>query len=377
MLKIRKQTWLLLAVITPIAILFLLTVRSAGPIAPVDVVLDVVVEKQIEPAIFGIGTVQAQYSHKIGPTFAGRIKRVDVQVGDLVDVGQILIGMDPVDLDERLKVQKAAIESAKANLKQAQAKQEFAFTQASRYKQLLSTKAISEEAVANKQQELDIANAALKAANQETARIEAEYNAVLAQRNNLELISPAKGMIINRSADPGTTVVAGQSIVEIINPESLWIDARFDQISAEGLAANLDATIQLRSRRNNPLNAKVLRVEPIADSVTEEMLAKIVFESTPNPLPPLGELAEVTVKLPSLEPLPVIQNAAIVRYKNQMGVWKYSNQALRFIPITIGRGDLDGYVQVTSGLKIGDQVVLYSAKPLNSKSRINVRDFLL
>ena len=46
--------------------------------------------------------------------------------------------------------------------------------------------------------------------------------------------------------------------------------------------------------------AKVLRVEPVADVVTEEMLAKVVLDSVPTPLPPLGELAEITVTLPAL-----------------------------------------------------------------------------
>ena len=45
--------------------------------------------------------------------------------------------MDPVDLDERLQAQQAAIASANANVKQAQAKQEYAQTQAQRYVQLL------------------------------------------------------------------------------------------------------------------------------------------------------------------------------------------------------------------------------------------------
>jgi HlyD family secretion protein len=40
----------------------------------------------------------------------------------------------------------------------------------------------------------------------------------------------------------------------------------------------------------------------MADAVTEETLAKVVFETPPAPLPPLGELAEVTLPCPSLPP---------------------------------------------------------------------------
>lgn len=54
----------------------------------------------------------------------------------------------------------------------------------------------------------------------------------------------------------------------------------------------------------------VLRIEPRADAVTEETLAKIVFNAPPVPLPPLGELAEVTVQLGELPAAPTISNAA-------------------------------------------------------------------
>ena len=258
--KLQRRTLWLIAALVPIALLFIYTVQSAGPIAPVKVTLTQVSERSISPALFGIGSIQARYTHKIGPTFAGRLKRVEVNVGDKVKAGQVLGEMDPVDLDERLQAQQAAIASANANVKQAQAKQEYAQSQAQRYTQLLPSKAVSEEAVATKQQELELANSALKAAQQERARIEAEYKAVRAQRTNLELLAPVDGLVIARQADAGTTVVAGQAVIELINPDSLWIDTRFDQISAEGLQAGLPAQVQLRSRRGQMLPAKVLRV---------------------------------------------------------------------------------------------------------------------
>ena len=40
--------------------------------------------------------------------------------------------------------------------------------------------------------------------------------------------------------------------------------------------------------------------------------------------------------------------------------------------MTLGVADLDGHVQVLSGLSVGDQVVLYSEKPLTARSRIHV-----
>ena len=169
---------------------------------------------------------------------------------------------------------------------------------------MLTARSTSEEIVAAKKQEHLIAEASLTAARKELVRVRAERGALQAQLKNLNLVAPAAGLVVARNADPGTTVVAGQAVVELIDPKNLWVNVRFDQIHARGLAAGLPAQIVLRSQAG-ALPGRVLRVEPLADAVTEEMLAKVEFDLIPTPLPPVGELAEVTV---ALAPLPARTN---------------------------------------------------------------------
>ncbi len=128
----------------------------------------------------------------------------------------------------------------------------------------------------------------------------------------------------------------------------------------------------LRSRRGQVLDGQVLRTELRADAVTEELLAKVTFQAVPQPLPPIGERAEVTVDLPALPEGPVVPNAAIQRQGQQVGVWVAQGDSLAFVPVRLGRADLDGQVQVLDGLKVGDAIVLYSEKALNARSRIHV-----
>ena len=372
--RLQRRTLMLLAVAVPLAVLFVYVALRSGPLAPVAVTVTQVESRSIAPALAGIGTVQARHTYKVGPTAAGRVRRVDVQVGDTVAAGQVLGEMDPVDLDERLRAQQAAIASADAALRQAEAKQAFARTQAKRYDDLLAVRGTSEELAATRRQELALADAALAAARADGARLRAELQAVRAQRGNLVLVAPVAGLVVARDVDPGTTVVAGQAVVELIDPASLWVDTRFDQIGAEGLAAGLSAKAVLRSRRGQALNARVLRVEPRADVVTEETLAKLTFDAPPATLPPVGELAEVTVQLPALAAAPAIPNAALRTVGGKLGVWKMVDGKLAFQAVTPGRGDLDGWVQVTQGLAVGEPVVVYSEKALNAGSRIQVVD---
>lgn len=375
-LPLQGRTLALLAVIIPLLVLFIYVGLRSGPLAPVAVTVSSVESRAITPALFGIGTVEARYTYKIGPTFAGRVKRLEVHVGDQVKAGQVLGEMEPVDLDDRVRSQESAFKRAEAALREAEARQAYAQTQARRYEQLLAVRFISEEIVTTKQQELQIADAALSAAREDIARARSDREGLVAQRSNLRLIAPVDGVVAVRDADPGTTIVAGEAVVEVIDPKSLWINARFDQISASGLAGGLPARIVLRSRGGQTLKGRVLRVEPKADAVTEETLAKVTFDNKPEPLPPVGELAEVTVDLPALPAAPLIPNAAVQREGDKVGVWQIVDDDLHFSPVKLGTSDLNGYVQVREGLKNGDQVVIYSEKALTTRSRIHVVDHI-
>lgn len=371
-LPVQKRTLALFAVIVPLLALFIFVALRSGPLAPISVVLANVENKSISPSLFGIGTVEARYTYKIGPTFAGRIKRLDVHVGERVKIGQVLGEMAPVDLDKRIEAQDAAIQRANAQLRDAQARRSYAQDQAIRYKKLLRVHSTSDEIAATKQHELLIAEAGQTAAREELSRLRADREALDALLANLFLIAPADGLIVSRDADPGTTVVAGQAVVTLIDPATLWVNVRFDQISARGLAPDLPARISLRSQAGALLPGRVLRAEPLADAVTEEALAKVVFAQIPTPLPSIGELAEVTITLPTLPEAPVIPNAAVQHIDGRLGVWQVVNGDLRFTPVSLGVADLEGHVQVIEGLKAGDQVVVYSANALTGHSRIDV-----
>ena len=385
-LPIKSRTLAMIAVIAPLLILFIYVALRSGPLAPVLVTVTAVENKAISPAIFGIGTLDARYTYKIGPTVAGRVKQVNVNVGDRVHAGQLLGEMEPIDLDSRIVAQEAtskramaSVLAAEAQTQDAVARKDFAKIQAERYEDLLSSRSVSAEAVDAKRQENKVAESSLaaskanlEAARQELARTHADRGGLSQQRTNLRLVTPVDGLVASRDVDPGTTVIAGQSVVVVIDPKSLWVNVRFEQLSAYGLQAGLAARIALRSQKGHAMTGTVLRVEPFADAVTEEVLAKVVFDQLPVPLPPIGELVEVTVALAKQPSSPVIPNASVQRIDGQLGVWAIEDDDLRFAPIRIGATDLDGNVQVIEGLKAGQNIVLYSQQALKASSRIKI-----
>ncbi|NCO51107.1 MAG: efflux RND transporter periplasmic adaptor subunit [Deltaproteobacteria bacterium] len=389
-LSINRRIWALLAVIIPLALLLIYVALRAGPLAPVPVTVTTVESRSIIPALFGTGRVEVRYTYLIGPTVAGRVKRVEVQVGDKVHAGQLLGEMDPVDFNDRVAAQEAAFKRAEAvvivaeaQLSEASARKTYAENLADRYKQLLQDHAVSAEAVEDKRLErlvteagFTAARANLDAARQGLERIRSDREALIQQRANLRLIAPVSGLVAIRNADPGTTVVPGQSVVEVIDPASLWINVRFDQLSVAGLSAGLPVSIVLRSLNGLTFEGSVARLEPLADAVTEETLAKVTFDNLPKRLPPVGELAEVTVAMPALPAAPVVPNASVHRLDGRLGVWLIQRDELHFVPIKVGATDLDGWVQILEGLKVGERVVVYSQRALSSRSRVKVVEWL-
>ena len=165
-------------------------------------------------------------------------------------------------------------------------------------------------------------------------------------------------------------------MVEIIDRKNLWISVRFDQAMASGLTPGLPASIALRSRGDTLFPGRILRVEPLADAVTEELLAKAAFDTIPDVLPPLGELAEVTVTLPHLPETAVVPDSSLQRLNGDLGVWVLDNGSITFRPVKTGRSDLEGFVQIMSGLEKGENIVQYMKKALSPRSRVKIVESL-
>jgi hypothetical protein len=102
------------------------------------------------------------------------------------------------------------------------------------------------------------------------------------------------------------------------------------------------------------------------------VLAKVEITLRPGVMPPIGELAEVSVALPAQAVSPVVSNASLQRVDGRLGVWVIDNDQLKFVPVKTGVGDLEGHVQILQGLSGGERVVVYSHKALKASSRIKV-----
>ena len=176
----------------------------SGPLAPTRVTVRQAQVGVVQPALFGLGTVEARRTYLAGPTVAGRVARVLVDVGESVKAGQLLAEMDPVDLDQRAAALDASIAragsaaaAAEAQRRDAVARREVAAANAQRYVDLGAKNFISASAVEGKRQEQASADAAVTAAEanlaaalQDRQRLAAERAALRPQRGHLRGVGP-------------------------------------------------------------------------------------------------------------------------------------------------------------------------------------------
>ena len=384
----RKMLLIVVAAVVVAALAFV--AFRMGPLAPTKVTVMPVRSDSLTPSVFGIGSLEARQSWLMGPTAAGRVLRVHVDVGQTVKAGQLLAEMEPVDLDQRLKAQMAALSKAisaqaavKAQLADAHARRDLSRTNLNRQKELARQNFISPSALEGREQEMQSADALLQvvmsnvlAAQQDVQRLQAERDAASLQKQNTRLVAPADAVVISRDAEAGSTVVAGQPVLRLANPASLWVRMRVDQGRSAGLVPGLPARIVLRSQAHQALAGKVERVELLADPVTEERVAQVSFEHPPGVLS-IGEVAEVTLNLQTLARTLVVSQASVQTHQGRTGVWRLENNALEFAPVHLGAISLDGRVQVLQGLNTGDTVVVYSEKPLSPGVSFSVVDSLV
>lgn len=363
--------------------IFAWVVLTQGPLAPVKVTVEKIHIGNLSDEVFGIGTVKARRSYNLAPTMTSRVKNVLVDQGDEVVAGQVLAEMDLVDLDDKLAgsqrvVEKtaSAIQAGVAQVGEAQSRLKTITATATRYQALREGGFVSQEMFDAKLHEKNAAASALAAASanlaiarDEHARAQADARGIGKARAQTRLISPINGVVAVRLAESGSTVVGGQVVLQVVDPNSLWVETRIPQQQAGLVRVGQVAEVVLRSQPHAPVEGKVVRIDMVSDAVTEE---RIVNVSHSNANASIGEYAEVTLKLPDLNDTRSIPSAAVKRLDKVRGVWVLQKGEVVFKPVKIGFSTMDGRTQILDGLAEGDEVVVYSQQALREGLKVKV-----
>lgn len=336
-------------------------------------------EAAVVQRVTGPGTVQARVALSLASRVNAAVEEVRADVGDTVRRGEVLVVLDSRESSARLAAvesqQKAVvrnIESARAAMNKAQADLELAQSRQRRDLELLKQGFVSQAvvdastaaqrgAVAG----VDAARAGLAAREAEAASVAQEARATGVSLSYTRLVAPVDGVVIQRLAEPGSTVLTGSPILKLVDPATLWVATRVDESVVGSVAVGQKAQIRLRS--GETLAGRVARIARQSDDATRELDVHVAFD-TPPPRFVIDQEADVSIETGSQRGLIVPQTAIVKARSGQPGVLLVEDGRTRFRAVQTAGADA-GVVRVTEGLQAG-QIVVTDASGVRAKQPV-------
>ena len=329
------------------------------------------VERDVPVQVFGLGTVEARVTSKVGFKVSGVLVELKADVGDRVAKGAVLARLDDREQRAQFARAKAAIEQTEANLQRAKASVEKAQANydnatriSGRQQRLLQTNSASVEAAETAKTTQDAALADLNLANSDVLVAQANIGDAKAQQQQQSatldfhtLVAPYDAMITVRLKELGSALGAGEPVFTLIDPKSVWVLAYIDESKAGEIHVGDPAQLVLRSLPRQRFQGQVARIEPESDRVNEERRVEIAFDRIPDSFN-LGEQAEVYIRTARLPQALLVPEVAIEGLGQGRGtIWTVEDGRLQKREVTLGHRLLDGRYEITGGLPDNTKVV--------------------
>jgi RND family efflux transporter MFP subunit len=355
--------------------------RESTPASSRIPVHTVTVAVQQWPTVYETtGTVRARSSAIVAAKWMGYVRDVKVQVGDRVQAGQLLVTLDPRDLDvssnrataAREEVRgvvpeaEGAVAAAKANLDLAQ-------VTFKRMNELYEKKSISD-------QEFDEASARLKAAqaacdmararriqlDSKLAQAEQELLATQVTRSYAEIQAPCAGIVTAKSIDPGNLALPGAPLLTI-ERDGYKLEASVEESRLAAIRLGQPVSVTLDGI-NRTLEARVSEIVPAVDAASRAFLVKIDLPAMPALRS--GVFGRAAFHLGSRPALAT--PAAAVHEQGQIQLVFVADAGVAHTRLITSGEKTNDQIEVLSGLSAGEKVVFPVPQGLSDGAKVEV-----
>ena len=334
------------------------------PVTPVEIARDTPIR------VFGLGTVEARVSSKLGFEVGATLSELLVDQGDEVKQGQILARLSTGEQEAKILKAKAALSVAEVNIRRADANIQKADAvlaqrvEANKRKQTLVGRDIvsaqtAEEAerdVAVARADATVARGERDAAKAQVEDAQAQLSFEAAMLNHRVLRAPYDGRVIERHKEAGSIVKAGDPIFTLVAAGAYWGLAYVDEARAGAVEEGQSVEARLRSRPREAFLGKVARVALESDRATEERRVYVRGETPPRRVF-LGEQVEVWITVATLKEALLVPEAATQGFDGRRAsVWTVENGVLARRVVEIGHRTEDARLEIVGGLPEGARV---------------------
>lgn len=309
------------------------------------------------PAISG--HLVAERTAQLRPQVAGAVLRVLVREGESVRAGQLLAVIDTTVLADQLGSARAALRSADQAVTTAERNSD-------RAERLLSEGAIAprdaeaaRDALAQAEAGRQEARARLAAAEQQLAHalVRAPFDGVVSQLpvSVGDIVSPA-----------GATALA-----VVVDPRVLELDGTVPASNLGDIAVGTPVEFRLSAAPERRQRGQVVRINPAIDPATGQVRLYVRLPNDAGRLA-VGMFAEGRVLIASRR-APAVPLDAIDPRATSPGVRRVRHDSVVMAPVTFGlRDDMAGWVEVVSGLTVGDTVLVGGARGTPIGARVSI-----
>jgi len=288
---------------------------------------------------------------------AGTLLNLAVAEGSRVRVGQALGQVDLEELRYRAAERSASVESARAQLEQAE--RQYKANQG-----LADQKFIASTA-------LDTSRAALEAARGALLSAKAQYDTSQVALRQAALVAPINGVVSKRHALPGEKLAPEQQILSIVDLSKLELAGLVGTHEVSRLKPGMAVNVRIEGV-DKPVEARIARIAPAAEPGTRSIGVTLELNN-PREEFRAGQYAVARVELQDDAQRLAVPIAAVGSTSGQDHVWMIEKGALVRRIVTTGRRDQrEGRVEVLQGLSADAQVLAARFDNLREGSKAEV-----
>ena len=301
------------------------------------------------------GEIQPRYESQLGFRVGGKLIARKVEVGTLVKRGQVLMQLDPLDLQLAQSQAKAAVSANESTL---------ALTKADldRYRELRQKNFVSQAL-------LDAKEAAYKSAIASHEQANAGLKVQANQSSYSTLYADADGVITAVQAEVGQVVAAGTPVVKLARTAEKEVRVSIPEDQIEVLRQVTDLAVKTWANSNVAISGRLRELSPIADPATRTYTAKISLPRA-GPEIRLGMTATVQFAVPALPGIH-LPMTALVNSKEGTAVWVVESGVVKLVPVQVASATGTD-VLIAQGLSAGQSVVTAGVNQLRPGQKVSL-----
>jgi RND family efflux transporter MFP subunit len=326
-------------------------------------------------SVFWPGSTLAFNLADIFARASGYITTRNVDIGSRVKKGDVLVEITAPEIQHQIAQAEATLAQNQATLVQAQATRDLANVTWGRDKTLVQQGWVTLEQGDTDRLTLAADQAAVGVAEANIKAQQAQVKVLSQSQIYQTVVAPFDGHITQRNVDVGTLVQAdantGTDMFTLMNDDVLRIQLYVPQDQAFGVAPGVEAVVRVPELPGREFPGTVTRIADALQPGTRTLLTEI---DVPNPdhALPAGVYCNVELKIPRKTPSLIVPAAAIVFNADGLSVMVVEDGVARVRRVTESR-DFGTTVELSAGVKDGDQVILNPPVDLTDGHKVTVR----